>query len=288
MSGEQADDLVVHRPPTALQDYISTVHGYRYDPGASQDHRGLPSSALTVVLSFEQPLDVAWLSRPDTRSRLWATASGLSARPAVIHQCGPQLGIQLDVTPAGSRALFGCPASALADGLLDLCDLTGRFGADLYDDVASALSWPRRFTTLDRHLIRLLSEHGPGPERSCEPETIWAWNVLTDMGSPRSVQSVADDLGWSRRHLTGRFIAEYGIGPKVAARIARFQRSVALVRSYEMPSLADVSYACGYADQSHLTREWQQLAGYSPTQWRRAEFPFLQDRRERALAASSS
>ncbi len=28
---------------------------------------------------------------------------------------------------------------------------------------------------------------------------------------------------------------------------------------------------------SGLTREWRELAGYSPAQWRREELPFLQD-----------
>lgn len=36
--------------------------------------------------------------------------------------------------------------------------------------------------------------------------------------------------------------------------------------------------ACGYADQSHLTREWNRFAGCSPTAWVSGEqLPFVQD-----------
>jgi AraC-like DNA-binding protein len=41
--------------------------------------------------------------------------------------------------------------------------------------------------------------------------------------------------------------------------------------------LAGVASVVGYADQSHLTREWTTLAGCTPTTWLREEFPFLQD-----------
>jgi AraC-like DNA-binding protein len=33
--------------------------------------------------------------------------------------------------------------------------------------------------------------------------------------------------------------------------------------------LSDIAIRCGYADQSHLVRDWRQFAGASPTQWLR-------------------
>ena len=44
--------------------------------------------------------------------------------------------------------------------------------------------------------------------------------------------------------------------------------------------LSDIAAMCGYADQAHLTREWQAMSGYTPTQWRREEVPFVQDLQE--------
>jgi AraC-like DNA-binding protein len=57
-------------------------------------------------------------------------------------------------------------------------------------------------------------------------------------------------------------------------RLGRFETSRALLG--RLP-LAEVAHRCGYADQSHLSREWSALAGCSPTTWLREEFPFLQD-----------
>jgi AraC-like DNA-binding protein len=108
---------------------------------------------------------------------------------------------------------------------------------------------------------------------------------LLSSGVP--VAEAADRVGWSGRHLTDRFRAELGIRPKEAARIARFDRARRAIRPGVR--LADVAAAHGYADQSHLVRDFQAFAGCTPSRWladeigppavspRAGEFGFVQD-----------
>jgi AraC-like DNA-binding protein len=91
------------------------------------------------------------------------------------------------------------------------------------------------------------------------------------------VQELAAEVGWSRRHLTDRFTTEFGLAPKVAARVLRFERAVQRVRRQPTVRLADLAAELGYADQAHLTREWQAIAGCSPRQWIAEELPNVQD-----------
>ena len=48
----------------------------------------------------------------------------------------------------------------------------------------------------------------------------------------------------------------------------RFGRAQALARTGE--NWAGIAAACGYADQAHLAREFAELAGQTPTEWRLA------------------
>ena len=101
------------------------------------------------------------------------------------------------------------------------------------------------------------------------------------------MQEVADDVGYSRRHLSSVVRAECGVTPKEYQRIARFSASRARLADAAgsgRVSLASVAATSGYADQAHLTREWQALAGCTPTTWLRTEFPFLQDLADRWAA----
>ena len=61
------------------------------------------------------------------------------------------------------------------------------------------------------------------------------------------------------------FLAMVGMNPKEYARIVRFQQSLKLMQNQpESISLAQISYQCGYSDQSHFIREFRTLSGYTP------------------------
>jgi AraC-like DNA-binding protein len=99
----------------------------------------------------------------------------------------------------------------------------------------------------------------------------WAYRqILASRGTVR-MSRIARELGWSRKHLAARFHRELGLAPKSIARIARFQNVLAQARTRSAGSAplawADVAMACGYADQAHLTREFVEMSGTTPSRW---------------------
>jgi len=86
---------------------------------------------------------------------------------------------------------------------------------------------------------------------------------LGDVQAPASVADIARELAMSERQLERRFVARVGMMPKRFARLARFERALALVRSG--PSLSSVAQCAGYADQPHLVREFRSFAGEPPS-----------------------
>ena len=71
--------------------------------------------------------------------------------------------------------------------------------------------------------------------------------------------------------LTSLFSAELGLSPGAACRLARFDAAQDAVRARSLtpsgPNLAAVAARTGYADHSHLVRDFQAFAGLSPTAW---------------------
>ena len=66
--------------------------------------------------------------------------------------------------------------------------------------------------------------------------------------------------------------------PKLAARVVRFERARHMLQSTpSFVTIAQVAAACGYYDQSHLDRDFAELAGCSPTAWLAEEVPSFQD-----------
>jgi transcriptional regulator GlxA family with amidase domain len=57
------------------------------------------------------------------------------------------------------------------------------------------------------------------------PELGYAWKQMLFTGGRLSTGRLADEVGWSNRHLGNRFIAEIGLTKKLAARAVRFDRA---------------------------------------------------------------
>jgi AraC-like DNA-binding protein len=253
-------------PAPALRGLVS-YHGYDLRGVRPGRHRGLPSPYLTSVVTFGPRLE---LERPDgVRDRFAACVGGLHDVPERIVHDGRQSGVYLSVHPLAARALFGVPAAALAAITVEADDVLGRLGQELALRVADTEDdgWDARFAALDDVLLRLLHRHGGSPTAS--DEVRHAWRALT-APDPGGVGELARELGWSSDHLGRRFRAEFGVGPKVAARMARFDRArrdVARRAGDGVLALADVAVTHGYADQAHLAREFRSLAGCTATQW---------------------
>lgn len=263
-----AESAVV-RPAGQLRPLVREYVGYRYEDFPAGTHRGLPSPYVTVVVSLGKPVRLAG-RHPGEYAAL---AGGLHTRPEMIEHDGDEYGVQLALTPAGARHLLGLPAGELRATVVDLADLLGPDVAEIAERMALAPAWPDRFAVLDDVLSRRANQ-----ETAVDDRLAWAWRRIVGSGGTARIGDVAADAGWSRRHLGGRFFREYGLTPKDAARVARFHRSRRLVQRPGRPRLAAVAAACGFYDQAHLAREWNDLAGCPPSQWLATEqFPSVQD-----------
>ena len=197
--------------------------------------------------------------------------AGLHERPAFVESTGIIAGIHLFLDPLASRAILGCPASAIANGVASLADVIGtRTSAELHERLHEARTWEECFAVLDSVLERRIVEH------ASPREVGFAWRRITAAHGRGQVGALAAAIGWSRRHLSECFRAEVGVTPKTVARIARFEHACALLR-YEPRGLAGAAIAAGYHDQAHMTHEWQTLADCTPKAWIAQQLPFLQD-----------
>lgn len=269
MAGLEYRTRVVH---PALRPYVADVTGYAYGADPPALHRGLPSRFLTVVVTLDDPLGIAWPGGPVDKYD--ALAGGLHSTAVHIGQTDSRAGVQISLTPPAARELLGLPPGRLASIVVGLDEVLGRSARELTEQLRDEPSWDKRFDLIEGLLLQQLGQRNAG---TAQPEIGWAWQRLCSSSGSIGIQELATEVGWSRRHLTDRFTRELGLAPKVAARVLRFERVTGYLRRHPTTRLADLSAAAGYADQAHLTREFQAIAGCSPRQWMTEELPNLQD-----------
>jgi AraC-like DNA-binding protein len=269
-------EVVAGSPTAALSPFVDGYVGYRMGGLPAGLHRGLPSRHMTFIVSIGPGIDIAAHTDPSQAPGSYGCVlGGLQSAPALIRHGGHQEGVAIELSPLGSRALLGMPARALWNRSVEWADVAGPPGRELYERLQGPAAWVDRFAVCDDVLGRLVR-----PDVDVAPELRVAWQVLVRSGGAASVAEVARSVGWSRQHLTRRFGEELGMRPKLAARVLRFERASRLLRAGSgAATIAEVAAACGYFDQSHLDRDFTELAGCAPTVWLAGEVPSVQDER---------
>lgn len=271
---ESVTEGVVRRPAGCLRPFIRRYLGTRLEGIEPGSHRGLPSTFLTLIISLGAPIDV--VAMPNSRQvpgSFGAFVGGLHASSATVSHGTSLSCINVELSPLGAHAVLGVRAGELASLVVGLDDVMGRRGRELTERLNCADSWSERFDILDEVFAHRLADQSELPGQLVE-----AWRQLLASGGAARIGAVAADVAWSRRHLAERFRLEFGLTPKVAARVVRFDRARRLLEHPNAVSLAMVAAQCGYPDQAHLSREWQDLAGCPPGAWLASEqLPNVQD-----------
>jgi AraC-like DNA-binding protein len=225
----------------------------------------LPNGCVEVMVNLgpthtlftaagESRWDHSWYSGVQEKSLFIESLHGTHLVAARLH-------------PLGARALFGVSAAENANRVIDLRVLAGAGADRLRADLVTGPDAAARFA---RHEQFLRDRPPAEPVPSFVSEA--ARRIEAAHGRVR-VSSLHRDLGVSRKHLAVSFARDVGIPAKAYAQIHRFVWTVAAIQastSIDWSSLADEA---GYADQSHLVRDFQRVAGANPTVFLRQQTP---------------
>lgn len=93
-------------------------------------------------------------------------------------------------------------------------------------------------------------------------------HVAAGVPDETSVSEIAGRAGRSVRTVERLFQRYLGLPPVLYLRVARFQYALRTMMDDPGCDLADVAHGAGYYDQSHLVREFHELAGGVPRRYR--------------------
>ena len=101
----------------------------------------------------------------------------------------------------------------------------------------------------------------------------WAWRSLVSTARAVPIKSLAREAGWSHKHLIRKFRQQVGLTPKTAARLLRFEHYGAWCSDDEPAHWDRIAADGGYADQSHLIRDFREFTGGTPAEFLARSIP---------------
>ncbi len=263
-------DHAVAAPALPLRPFVSHYAGSRMRDVPQWQHAGLPSRYIDLIVSLARPIEIVRMPGAQSPGAYRAFVAGLQQAPAVVRMGGDLDCLHVFLKPGAARALLGVSGREVAAHVVHLADVDGALCNELMERLSGAGTWPERFAAVDRVLLRRLRP-------VTMPDAMaWTWRSLAISHGRMPVHELAREIGFSRRHFGERFISEFGVTPKAAARVFRFERACRLfLRSPRR--IVDVAIASGFHDQAHMVREWHAMAGCTPREWILGQLPFLQD-----------
>lgn len=165
--------------------------------------------------------------------------------------------------PWGFRPLSKVPMKDLKNTVQSCHGVLGKAGSSLEQELAHIENTYAKIAALEQALLTRIA--------ATENTEILSRPIATDILKARGVIRVRELLrahAMDARRLQRIFLEEMGVTAKVFARIVRFNHAKKMIETNPDIDLLALTYECGYADQSHFTRNFREMFGITPADFK--------------------
>ena len=237
---------------------------------AYQRDRILPSGQSQLLINLGPPQFRVEPGPPEKRVPfidVWY--SGLHQGPIDTEAPHGNALLGVAFSAHGTFPWLGGHMDNLSDRIIALADALGDGALALRERLLNTPSLEARFKCVERWLLGRLK-----PRSIVHPAVRWAVDRLAATGGRISIEELATQTGFTRKHLGNLFQQQVGLSPKSLARIHRFRGALDLVdRSAGQVPWVELAEQCGFYDQSHLINEFRRFTGFSPVELARRDRP---------------
>ncbi|MFG6415301.1 DUF6597 domain-containing transcriptional factor [Roseateles sp. DC23W] len=227
--------------------------------------RSLPTGSADIVVPLLQDHLVRYddaLGNAARRLR-GAVVQGAHDRFNVRGTEGPSAVVGVHFRPGGAAAFFAGALPALRNRTELLEDLWGPVARTLRERMQAASSPQQALQLMHDHLLQRLMT-APAPD----PLATFAVMAFRREPAGARVAPVQHASGCMPAQFIRRFEQAVGLTPKRYARVLRLGELLPALARCGPRDWAQVAAGGGYADQSHLIREFRALAGMAPGAYR--------------------
>jgi AraC-like DNA-binding protein len=237
---------------------------------AYQRDRILPSGTSQLLINLGPPQYRIEPGPPEVRVPfvdIWY--SGLHQGPIDTEAPHGNALLGVAFTSRGTFPWLGERMDGLSDRIIALADALGDGALALRERLLNTEPLALRFRLVERWLMARLK-----PRSIVHPAVRWAVDQIAASGGRVTIESLATQTGFTRKHLGNLFQRQVGLTPKALARIHRFRGALDILNKADgQVPWTELADACGFYDQSHLINEFRRFTGFSPVELARRDRP---------------
>ena len=162
----------------------------------------------------------------------------------------------------GLNRIFRMPATEIANRILVAEDVFGHTVNDLNDALHNAKNVEQMAMLADRFLLNTLQSQTQNNHYS---EGIsFVVNKLNNCFEFESIPAYAAICNMSVRNFERKFTSQLGISPKQYMQLLRFEKALKIKLMHPNKNWTSIAHECGYYDQMHLIRYFNQFTNRNP------------------------
>jgi AraC-like DNA-binding protein len=256
--------LIRYRPSAALRNVVDVMWWSQRDQGEEYAEHMLPSGSVQLIFALHEALIICVPGSAPHQCSSWSRS--------IVH--GPQWGffktgpkpagrsVGISCRPGAAASILGLPVMELTDRHVSLDELWGARGEVLRERLMAQQDPRSVFHVLESELLAQLQRRP-----SIHPAVTQALASRSGAWPHIRIADIQRDSGYSPRHFVALFRRAVGLTPKHYYRIKRFNTALQRLAGANRGDLALIAAAAGYSDQAHLSREFREFAGITPTQY---------------------
>jgi AraC-like DNA-binding protein len=260
------------RPGPPLDRYVRCYWTLRAPANlGAPAQRVLPDGCVEMIINLGAPFE-RYDANGCTERQPPTLLVGPTTRHMSIAPTGDIRLVGIRFEPGGAVPFLAAPPSELRDVAPSLDVAALPLGGAFVDQLA-VTPFGAEASIVDAALLARLTR----AERGGDDRVRACVNATLSARDPMRVDTLVTLTGLGARQLERRFLETVGFGPKTLCRLVRFQRVVRAAGESPVLPWARLAARTGYADQSHMARDFREFAGTTLTSYLREIHP-LSDR----------
>jgi AraC-like DNA-binding protein len=219
----------------------------------AEQQRITPDGRFELIVHLRDPFEA--LLQSGWKQQSATLIAGQTTKPMLVRPTGSTHTIGVRLKSWASACFAGLPASELTNQVADARAVSRSLSHKLRDTVH------RYHSDLEKIAGSLMADLGDA--KPADERVTAAVRVIEQSAGQCRLEEVARVANLSFKQLERLFHRHVGVGPKTLARIRRFSHIFAQLEALG-GNWAQIACECGYADQSHLARDFAQFAGTTP------------------------
>ena len=245
------------QPTPALKPFIRYYWILQDKTSGIVSQRTLPTGCMSLVFHRGERLKVTNRDELQPQSFICGQESGYSD----VTSNGDIEMIVVVFQPA-AKIFFRMPVTLLRDRNVAVADIENPALRDLAHRVEDSENHDTCIELIEDYFYKCLMSGTPYhlPRLA---EVIHHINKF----SQTNIKTLSDIACLSEKQFSRIFSENIGTTPKDFMRIVRLQRTLFVLQYNPGIGFAQLSYECGYTDQSHMIKEFKLFSGYTPKEY---------------------